>query len=99
MTSALVTAENPNQSVSSQIMSATLTAALVTSQMDSPVPGPADVVAVGEIFLGAIAAGIAYLTIDRIIVSYKKINGNQAANQLHENGVIKMHMISKGIMM
>jgi len=71
--------------LSSRIWAGTLMTAAVTSQVDSPVPGPADLVALGELALGGTAAIITYFAIDRFadsgIVSYKKISTNSAANE------------------
>jgi hypothetical protein len=44
-----------------EIMSATLLLAGVTSQLDSPAPGPADVVAAGEILIGGAIAGTLWI--------------------------------------
>jgi|GEM_PF-5600196 len=62
---ALVVDSKP-QSTSSQIMSGTMAAALVTSQLDSPILGPGDAVALLEILLGTAAAGLAYITVDQL---------------------------------
>ncbi len=70
---AIVIAEKPQSSVSSQIMAFTLPAAAITSQLDSPLPGPADAVAAGEIILGGALALIAYITVDRL---YSKTNND-----------------------
>lgn len=72
--------KNSNKSVSGQIMSGALTAAAVTSQLDSPVPGPADLFAAGELVLGGIAAGLTYLTIDRV---YSKKAQDGGKNESH----------------
>ncbi len=49
--------ENPAK----KIMATTLGAAAITSQLDSPVPGPADIVAVGEVIVGGIVATGAWI--------------------------------------
>jgi len=89
---ALVVDSKP-QSTSSQIMSGTMAAALVTSQLDSPILGPEDAVALLEILLGTSAAGLAYITVDQITTTiadpyvYTKKATDSSKNEKHgDNG-------------